>query len=213
MSAKDTSVTLQLPKAPRISPIWALSRTAPRRGSVQSSVADIGFLPFAKGPAHSFGSALRDEGYVRLPGASQPAIGVTAPMAGEPPPVNGQTVEREQAHEIGRGGTLCRDGAQRSSRANIEDCGTHLRASLLDRLYRPGRREGGRALGRALLRDRSALPGNEPGRGHGRAATMVLGRGVARSRVHRTPWTGCINDAGTNGVRHPACLRIYSPGG
>jgi hypothetical protein len=65
-----------------------------------------------------------------------------------------------------------------------------------DRLHRPGRRRSGERLERARLRDLLKLPGNEPGQDRHRAATMILGRGVARSRVHRIRDDWLHKDAG-----------------
>jgi hypothetical protein len=55
-------------------------------------------------------------------------------MTGEALPVSGQRLKSEQVHEIGRC-ALGRDGARPSRRANVEDCGSHLCASFVDRWY------------------------------------------------------------------------------
>lgn len=88
---------------------------------------------------------MRYGSYVRLPGAGQPAIGATTPMTDEPA-LGRQAVEAEQTPEFA--GTDLRRMEFRSESGTVdEDCGSHFRASFqLDRLHRPGRREGRRAL-------------------------------------------------------------------
>src|SRR5260370_16845046 len=55
--------------------------------------------PSRTSPA-SGGSAMRDGGYVRLPAAGEPPIGLTTPMADNLPPYGHQTADRHQPPEI-----------------------------------------------------------------------------------------------------------------
>jgi hypothetical protein len=56
--------------------------------------------------------------------AGEPTIGLPTPMAHEPP-MRGQAVEREQAHEIDCGGGGL-NNARLSSRADVENSGSAL---------------------------------------------------------------------------------------
>src|ERR1700687_2015645 len=144
VSRGATSPCRMVPKAPRMSPIWASSRTASRLDTAAVSGAYIGlFRSFEV--SDLVGSLAPIEDDVRLPTAGQPAAGVLTPTTDEALPPGRQAIERKQAHEVGRAPNdraWARNSARRHGRADGEDCGSHLRASLFsDRLVRPGRRE------------------------------------------------------------------------
>jgi hypothetical protein len=119
-----------------------------------------------------------------VPIAEEAAESVAMPSACEPLPAI-----RHEKHELARCPVEW-DRARRKGQAKIEDCCSHFCASCSDRLHRPGRREGQKALDQTRLEDLSDLPGNQPARSHGRLATVTVGRGTTRSRVHGIP-AGC----------------------
>jgi hypothetical protein len=130
-------------------------------------------------------------------------------MRDQPRSIYRRAVECKKRHEIG----LVADDRRRTcGRTEFQNRGVHIHASLGQIGFADlGGARAGEALERAYLLDLSKLPGNEPSRNHGRAATMVLGGGVARSRVHLIPLDGCTS-TGMN-LSWPTQRRRYTPQG